>query len=233
MMRTEQMESRILVVDDDDAVRNMVAVSLERFGYSIDMADSVNRVMELMESVEYDIIIMDKNMPDTYGNKEGGMHLLRCAKMHLPATQVIMITGYATIETAIEAMKLGAFDYITKPFSSKELKEKIDRILEYKSFINPDNTIQMYKALHDEILNLFKNRNSHTDDELHELLRSINTKIDHFFRAQKEWERIILTQREALGNIAVLAEQLKEDISQTEPSFNLFEKICEESNRRI
>ncbi|MFH1673732.1 MAG: response regulator [Pseudomonadota bacterium] len=228
------MEIKILVVDDEDDVRNMIAAALEKFGYSSNMADSVKLATELMESTEYDIIITDKNMPDDIdGSQEGGMNVLKYAKKHMPTAEVLIMTGYATIETAIEAMRLSAFDYIIKPFLITELKEKVDRILEYKSFINPGNTIPIYKTLHNEILNLLENKHDLAEDERHKLLKSLDTKIDHFFRAQKEWEKVILVQRDALAKIGAYAEELKEYISQTGPSYSLLEKICEESGRRL
>lgn len=228
------MGVKILVVDDEADVRNIIAAALEKFGYGSDIADSVKIATELMESIEYDIIITDKNMPDDIdGSQEGGMNILRYATKHLPAAEVLIMTGYATIETAIEAMKLGAFDYIQKPFSIEEIREKIERILEYKSFINPENTIPIYKTLHNDILNLLENKHNLTDDERYKLLQSLNTKIDYFFRAQKEWEKIILVQREALAKIGAYVEELKEYIGQTAPSYSLIEKICEESNRRL
>lgn len=227
------MEVKILLADDDEDVSNTVARYLEQFGYSIDRAESVEPALELMESTEYEIVIMDKNMPDKDGTEEGGMNLLRYAKRHFPTTVVLMMTGYASIETAIEAMKLGAFDYIVKPLSFNDLKKKIDRILEFKSFINPENTIQIYKNLHDEILNLLENKDKITDDELHKLLNSLDAKIDNFFKAQKNWERVILVQREALANIAGYVEQLRECTPQTDPSYSLIEKICKESSKRL
>lgn len=227
------MEVKILLADDEEDVRNTVAEYLEQFGYSIDRAESVEPALELMESTEYEIVIADKNMPDKDGTEEGGMNLLRYAKKHFPTTEVLMMTGYASIETAIEAMKLGAFDYIVKPFSFNDLKKKIDRILELKSFINPENTIQIYKNLHDEILNLLENKDKITDDELRRLLNSLDGKIDNFFKAQKNWERVILVQREALANIAGYAEQLREGTPQTDPSYSLAEKICKESSKRL
>ena len=144
-----------------------------------------------------------------------------------------MMTGYATIETSIEALKLGAFDYLVKPFSIADLKTKIDRILEYKSFIDPENTIQIYKTLHEEILNLLERKDIPTDDERHDVLKSLDAKIDHFFRAQKNWERILIIQKEALANIAGYAEKLREDTPQTDTNYDMVEKICKESNKRI
>jgi len=227
------MEVKILVVDDDEDSRNLIGNILHEFGYAVDASSNLKRATKLMKINKYDIVITDKNMPGTHDNTEGGMDLLRFVKKESPDTEVIMVTGYATIETAIEALKLGAFDYIHKPFSVKDLKNKIKRLLEYKSFINPDNTINIYRNIHNEILNLIEKRDSLNDEELHPLLTSLDKKIDHFFNAQKKWERAIIEQRQALGNIAAFAEQLKEHIPPTNPTYPLVENICKEANKRL
>ena len=227
------METRILIVDDEEVMCDMVSDFLEQFGYGTDIADSVRPALELMKSRDYDIVLTDKNMPDVDGTMQGGMEILRFAKTNLPDTAVIMMTGYATIETAIEAMKLGAFDYIVKPFSVRGLKERIDRALEYRSFINPESTLHIYKSLHDSILNLLEERRGLSEEGLHETLRAVDEKIDHFFRAQKEWERVILLQREALATIAGCAEALRESINEKDSALPLVERICEESGKRL
>ena len=226
------MEIKILVVDDEDAVRDLIAEYLRRIGYAIDVADGVNSARELINTTKYDIIITDKNMPGIDGDDEGGMDLLRYARNQQPTAESIMMTGYATIETAIEAMRIGAFDYIMKPFPHEALKALIDRVIEYKSFINPE-TIRNYKTLHNEILSLIENKDSLTDDELHNILKKLDKKIDHFFQAQKERERIIIRQKEALGKIAGFAEQLKDAVTEADNSYVLVGKICEETNKRI
>ncbi len=227
------MEVRILVVDDDKDSRNLIANILIEFGYIVEKSADVKSAINLINEKKYDIVITDKNMPGLYDNTEGGMDLLRYLKKDASETEVILVTGYATIETAIEAMKLGAFDYIHKPFSVKDLQNKIKRILEYRSFINPDNTINIYKSIHNEILKLIENRDSLDDNELHPLLKTIDQKIDYFFQAQKKWERVIIEQRDALGNIAGYAEQIKEMIDAANPIMPLIEKISKETNKRL
>lgn len=227
------MQVKILVVDDDEDSRNLICNILNEFGYKVDKSADVKSAIKLIKESKYDIVITDKNMPGLHDNTEGGMDLLRYLKKDASETEVILVTGYATIETAIEAMKLGAFDYIHKPFSVKDLHSKIKRILEYRSFINPDNTINIYKSIHNEILNLIEKRESLNDEELHPLLKSIDTKIDYFFQAQKKWERAIIEQREALGNIAGYIEQIKEMIEHANPIMPLIEKISKEANKRL
>ena len=189
--------------------------------------------LTLMQTNEYDILLTDKNMPDTGDKKEGGMRLLKHAKKHSPLTEVIMITGYATVESAVEAMKLGAFDYVMKPIPLDELKEKIDRVLEYKRFLSSENTLQMYKTFHNQLLDLLVNKDDIPEDKLKRILRTLGKKIDHLFGTQKGYEEIIETQSEALEKIERYADHLKEAIPGESPYYSLIEKILEESKRRL
>lgn len=227
------MKLRILIADDEKHILDMLSDFMEGIGYHADLAGSVDSALALMQTNEYDILLTDKNMPDTEGNQEGGMRLLKHAKEHNPLTEVIMITGYATVESAVEAMKLGAFDYVMKPIPLNELKEKIDRVLEYKRFLNSENTLQMHKALHNQLLDLLINRDGIPEDELQRILRTLGTKIDHLFGMQKGYEGIIETQAEALEKIDGYAEHLKGAISEKSPYYALIEKILEESKKRI
>lgn len=231
--KEDSMQAKLLVVDDEEMICDLVAQNLAPYDYGIDRAHSVQEAIALLRKTDYDIVIADKNMPASDDGEEGGMSLLRYVKRNLPNTEVIMMTGYATIETAVEAMKLGAFDYLVKPFAISELKEKIDRIMDYKNFITSENTVQIYKTLHIELLSLLQNRDNLPDDELHELLKAVGKRIDHVFGAQKEWEKIIRIQSENLHNIAAWAEQLKELIPQSDPAYRLVERISAESKKRI
>lgn len=227
------MKARILIADDEKNILDTLSDFMEGIGYHVDLAESVDSALALMQTNEYDILLTDKNMPDTGDSKEGGMRLLKHAKEHSPLTEVIMITGYATVESAVEAMKLGAFDYVTKPIPLNELKEKIDRVLEYKRFLSSENTLQMYKALHNQLLDLLVNRDDIPEDKLQRILRTLGTKIDHLFGMQKGYEGIIETQAEALEKIEGYADHLKEAIPGESPYYALIEKILEESKRRI
>jgi len=227
------MEPRILVADDEKEILNILTDFMEEFGYRADFADTVDAALVLMQKNDYDIFLADKNMPDSDNNKEGGMRLLRYAKENMPGTEVIMITGYATIESAVEAMKLGAFDYITKPIPLKDLKEKIERILEYKRFINSENSVRIYKILHNQILDLLVNRENLPEDQIDKTLRTLGARIDQVFGMQKDYETIIETQAEALEKIEDYTEHLKETIPRDNPYYVLLEKIGEESKKRI
>ncbi len=227
------MKVAILIADDDKQIRDLLSEFLKNHGYQVDAAKGVRSAIRLMGSNDYDIILTDKNMPDEEGHMEGGMTVLRYAKEHKPLTEVIMITGQATVETAIEAIKLGAFDYIMKPISLDELKEKIDRVMEYRRFIRSEDTLQTYRALHNQVLNSLANKDNLPEDGLQQMLRSLGAKIDHVFGLQGDYETIIEMQAEALVKIEDYAEHLKEAIPCESPCYPVVEKISEESKKRI
>ncbi len=228
------MESRILVVDDDGVMCNMIAEFLRKDGHNIDVSNGVTAAISCMDSNKYDILLIDKNMPGLDGkNQEGGMDLLRYVRAQSIPSEIIMMTGDATIDTVIEAMKLGAFDYLLKPLSLNELKVKINRILDYRCFFNPDETIEIYKGIRRDIIDLINNKSNVTDNELKIALMSLNEKIDRIFMALKESERFALTQREYLAHIASSAEQIKLHISKTHEFYSLIDEICKYSSKRL
>ena len=161
------------------------------------------------------------------------MDLLKYARSHLLKCEFIIMTGYATMETAIQAIKLGAFDYIAKPFSFDSMKEKIERIVQFKKFLSEKNTFHSNKLLYDEILLKLKNKNSLDDDDIYEISNLFDTKIEHLFKKQKAIEKIMLEQGKALKEIASYARDLKEKMSSKQEGSNLAEKIFERSTTHI
>jgi two-component system response regulator AtoC len=103
--------SKILVVDDESLMRDFITESLLSHGYEVDKAENGIRALELMNNEIYDIILTDYKMP-----KITGLDVLKKAKEKMKDCKVIIMTAYGTVENAVEAMKLGAMDYITKPF---------------------------------------------------------------------------------------------------------------------
>jgi DNA-binding response OmpR family regulator len=124
------MAENILVVDDDDAIRNMLDAFLKVCGYEVDTAEGVDAALKLMESNDYDIMLIDINMPGIDGGSEGGIDLLRHVWSKSLSSGVLMMTGNPTVESTAEALKLGAFDYIHKPFSLGYLRLKINILLQ-------------------------------------------------------------------------------------------------------
>ncbi len=110
-------KERILVVDDEKGMREMLKAFFEEEGYRVDVSPNGNRALELIERLSYDLVITDMVMPQMDGIK-----LMRKMREMGCDAITIMITAYATAESAVEAMKLGAYDYIIKPFKLDELR---------------------------------------------------------------------------------------------------------------
>ncbi len=127
------MQTRILVVDDEQSMREFLAILLEREGYYVAQAENADVALKLLESDTYDLVVSDVSMPGL-----NGMALLERIKTTTPETAVLMITAYTTAEQAVEAMKLGAYDYIAKPFKVEEVKVLVKNALE-KSSLQKEN----------------------------------------------------------------------------------------------
>ncbi|MDZ7402221.1 MAG: sigma-54 dependent transcriptional regulator [candidate division KSB1 bacterium] len=117
--------ARILVIEDNDTMREGMVAIIGKMGHECDAVSSGQAGLALSEKKAFDLIVTDYRM-------EGmdGLEVLKQSKLKAPGTEVLIITAYGTIELAVEAMKLGAVDFITKPFSHDEFKLKIERILE-------------------------------------------------------------------------------------------------------
>lgn len=122
-------KTRILVVDDELPVCKSVSNSLEGERYAVDMALSAEEALRKEDKSPYEVIITDLMMPGL-----SGMDLLRTVRDRRPDTRVIMITGYPSIKSAVESIKLGAFDYIPKPFTPNDLRSLVARAVESKHY---------------------------------------------------------------------------------------------------
>ncbi len=120
--------SPILFVDDEKGLLFTVDEYLSQMGYNITVVDSGLKALELTKKRRIDVLITDLKMPEF-----DGLELLKAVKEHRPETEVIILTGYGSIETAVEALKLGSYDYLQKPIKLDRLKALIDRILEKRS----------------------------------------------------------------------------------------------------
>ncbi len=118
----------ILVVDDDDAFRNVLKGELQRMGFQVTAVASAGEAIRRVSEREPDIVLLDLRLPDM-----SGLDVLKGIREKCPATDVIMLTGHGTIDTAIESIRMGAFDYISKPCPLDELDVRIRRALERQS----------------------------------------------------------------------------------------------------
>ena len=120
-------ETRVLVVDDEQSMRELLGIMLKQVGYDVTLADGGETAVEALKNDAFDLVITDLRM-----RKVDGLAVLRAAKEHSPRTVVLVVTAFASTETAVEAMKLGAYDYVTKPFKLDELRLTIANALERK-----------------------------------------------------------------------------------------------------
>ena len=121
------MKPKILIVDDEAIVRDFISEVLIRMGYAPLAADSGERAITHLERTEFDVVITDFKMPGI-----SGIEVLKRALDLCPDCRVIIITAFGTIKHAVEAMKMGAHDYITKPISPDHLEMIVSKALEYK-----------------------------------------------------------------------------------------------------
>ena len=117
---------RILVVDDETIMRDMLKEVFTRMGHLVEAAPNGTIAMEKIKEDRYDLILSDIRMPDV-----SGLEVLKTARKHVTDTVVIMITAYGTIENAVEAMALGAFDYITKDYTPDHIEQVVNKALEH------------------------------------------------------------------------------------------------------
>src|SRR5918996_4648702 len=118
---------RILVADDHDSLRRGIVRALTDAHHEVDEAANGNIAIEKLHEGQYDVVLSDLKM----GGSDG-MDVLRTAKSLHPTTAVILMTAFGTVNTAVEAMKIGAFDYVQKPFEIEEMEVKIDKALEVR-----------------------------------------------------------------------------------------------------
>ena len=120
----------VLIVDDEEAFRYMLSSLLSGAGYQVQTAvDGVSAINAVQERV-YDLALLDMKMP-----KVDGLEVLKFVKANSPATEIIMLTGIADVKMAVECMKLGAYDYITKPTTADDLLSTIERGLERRQLV--------------------------------------------------------------------------------------------------
>lgn len=118
---------RVLVVEDEENMRNLLSQLLRQEGFDVDTAADGDAALRKASSGEFDLVLLDVRIPD-----KDGMQVLRELRREDPGAVVMIVTGYATLEMAVEAMREGAFDYISKPFKKDELLLKVRRALEHE-----------------------------------------------------------------------------------------------------
>ena len=124
------MNANILVIDDDSSLRRVLEYNLQEVGYRVAAAVSGEEGLRLFDEFSPSLVITDMKMPGM-----DGMQVLKAVKERAPETPVIMITAFGTVDVAVEAMKAGAYDYITKPFNRDELRLIVAKALQFSGLV--------------------------------------------------------------------------------------------------
>ncbi len=130
-------QGSLLVVDDDRHILEAMADYLRSLGHRTETAQSCQQAIDRMAEYPFQVVICDVNLPD-----KDGFHLLEWAVENAQYTAVIMLTGYGTIESAVEAIRVGAFDYLTKPVIDDELNLAIQRALGQRAIVEENKTLR-------------------------------------------------------------------------------------------
>jgi DNA-binding NtrC family response regulator len=130
MLNTPQIEAanflNLLIVDDERPIREACREVAQSLGFNAHVADSAEHAYRLLESQSIDAALIDLRLPGA-----GGLDALRRIKERRPEAIVVVVTGYGTVQSAVQAMKIGAYDYVTKPFSLDELKLLLERVVNH------------------------------------------------------------------------------------------------------
>lgn len=132
---------KILIVDDEMIVRNFLAETLRRKGFEIFSAENGTKALALLKENVFDLVITDMNMPDLTG-----IDVLKKTKELSPSTIVVVITAFGTIENAVEAMRLGAFNYLLKPFSPDTIEALLEKAKEHLSLVEENRYLRQQAA---------------------------------------------------------------------------------------
>lgn len=124
------MKNKILIVDDEKLMRVSLEDKLLKEGYAVTSLSNAVEGLRVLQSTNFDVVITDLRLP-----KMDGIEFLREIKKASPDTVVIIMTAYGSIENAVVAMKEGAYDYVTKPFSLEELIIKLQKALKHKDMV--------------------------------------------------------------------------------------------------
>jgi two-component system, NtrC family, response regulator PilR len=141
--------AKILIVDDERSMREFLEIFLLKKGHEITLAENGKLAIEILEGSEFDLVITDLRMPEA-----DGMTVLQETKRNWPDTQVIVVTAFSTTETAVEAMKAGAYDYIAKPFKINEAGVVIDKALEKRDLVLDNQRLKREVARHFSVENI-------------------------------------------------------------------------------
>jgi two-component system response regulator AtoC len=137
-------KKQVLIVDDEPNLRKILAAQLSRDGYEVMLAEDGEQGLSMLREHHIDLVVTDLKMP-----KVDGMTLLREALKESPDLPIVMITAHGTVDTAVEALKLGAFDYLTKPFDKDEVRQVVAKALKTRALAQEEATTEPIGATKD------------------------------------------------------------------------------------
>ncbi|MCH7760925.1 response regulator, partial [candidate division TA06 bacterium] len=130
------MKAKVLIVDDDRGIREGLLASLQD-NYEVELVEDGEKALKTLGETEVDLLLLDVRLPGM-----DGLEVLKRVREEKPQQSVVMMTGYATVEAAVEAMKLGAYDYLKKPLGFQEVKQVLDRALERKTLLDENRYLR-------------------------------------------------------------------------------------------
>src|SRR5438093_9817279 len=131
------VSARVLVIDDEPIIRDVLHDILSREGYVIDSVPDAESGLKALDSGERDLIILDLMLPGI-----GGFETLKEIKRRDPDSVVVMITAYGSVETAVQAMRMGAHDYLTKPFKNEDVLRTLSTGLRHRSLLDENRSLR-------------------------------------------------------------------------------------------
>ncbi|MGZ3732441.1 MAG: sigma-54-dependent transcriptional regulator, partial [Parachlamydiaceae bacterium] len=128
---------KVLVVDDEPLMRNFLAETLQRKNIEVTLAESGRKALDLLKHVSFDLVITDMKLSEITG-----IDILRYVKEVSPHTFVVVVTGFGSIENAVEAMRLGAFNYLIKPFYPETIETVIDKVNDQLALLHENDYLR-------------------------------------------------------------------------------------------
>ena len=193
------MNKKLLVIDDEQIVLDSVKRILSKESYTLSLTTKSREGLKMALSEDFDLILTDIKMPEI-----GGMRVLRDIKREKPKTPVVILTGYATVQSAVGAMKLGASDYLEKPFLPDVLLKTIEKVISKAGNYNPEPQEMMN---HEEILKIL-DRTDKDNDFVANL----------FYYGSEALEEYNLTSAEKLAILTGDIKWLEKNIGELKPN---------------
>jgi DNA-binding response OmpR family regulator len=146
--RAEQSaQPNILVMEDEESVAKGLEMVLEEEGYDVDLAMNGKTAIETIRTKDFDVLVADLRLPDI-----NGMEVIRMIRESRPDTVVVVITGYASVNSVVESMKLGAYDYLAKPFTEDQIKSTVGKALKDRLAKKPAAAVPKPETVEDALI---------------------------------------------------------------------------------